>query len=185
MAAPCEENVSVDVVTGDEFRQMDPIRFKNMVYKRVKICAANEYEHEGWIYTIDPVSLSIILAQCENCSPDGKLPLSVVMGHSITDITVLDNDTTKHKALLDKLFKDNTQTQSLSAGELANQKEKLKEWLKLHRVPVKECGEDNNSLSISDVLVIEPPYEPDNCLCKNEIILARVQALIRNMGDAS
>lgn len=137
------------------------------------------------LFSIPLESDSIILAQCESHSPDGQLPLSVIMGHSITDITVLDNDTTKHKALLDGLFKGDAQTRSLSAGELASQKEKLKEWLKLHRVPVKECGEDNDSLSISDVLVIEPPYEPDNCLCKNEIILARVQALIRNMADAT
>ena len=47
-----------------------------------------------------------------------------------------------------------------------------------------QVSADNEEvLSISDALYIEPPYSVESCRSTNEIVLGRVQGLIKNMPE--
>ncbi len=94
----------------------------------------------------------------------------------------MDDNQDTHKADLDNLFNTTTaSTPALSAKEFANKRAKLKSWLLKNRLPVKDSPDNDKLLCISDALFIEPPYDVDSCRSTNEIILGRVQGLIRNM----
>ncbi|XP_071501495.1 gem-associated protein 6-like [Diadema antillarum] len=183
MAAPC--GGKDEIIEGDVFRKMDAISWQKLVYKKVRVQAAHKYSYTGWIYTIDPVSKSILLADFDTKSSDGQIPLTVVLGQEISHVHILEEDIDKHKISLDQLFHCQSHEPSLSKEEISAKKQKLKEWLELHRVPVTESGKDGELLNVSQVLTIEPPYSAENCVCTNEIILARVQALVRNMLDTT
>ena len=73
------------------------------------------------------------------------------------------------------------ETASLTEEELEKRKKRLNLWLIKNRLPVQLIGNNKEILSISDALFIEPPYGADNCRSTNEIILGRIQGLIKNM----
>jgi gem associated protein 6 len=47
-----------------------------------------------------------------------------------------------------------------------------------NRLPVEINGE---LLNVAEALVIQPPYGSENCVSTNEIILGKIQGLIKNM----
>lgn len=73
------------------------------------------------------------------------------------------------------------EVEALSEEELEKRKNVLKSWLLKNRLPVQVAGNNGELLSISDALFIEPPYGVENCRSTNEIILGRIQGLIKNM----
>ncbi len=111
------------------------------------------------------------------------------MGHAIKSVTILyeveENLLEEHKERLDKLFTKSTLQREYSSQDLLQRKLELKLWLERNRVPVQESGENGELLSISDALFIQPPYEAENCISTNEIILGRVQALINSKPNNS
>ncbi|XP_013393419.1 gem-associated protein 6-like [Lingula anatina] len=154
----------------------DPAEFVNFVNKEVCVTLEDESQHIGWVYTIDPVTENIILVNFIN----GEEKLELLMGHAVKDIVILNSNKETHKAELDRMFKLQVVTQ-LTPEEMKQRQEKLRCWLMKHRIPVQTT--DNECLSVSDALVIEPPYTAESCRSTNEIVLGRVQGLIKNMPD--
>lgn len=58
---------------------------------------------------------------------------------------------------------------------LAERRDNVKRLLQENRFPVVE---QNDDLLIEDTVVIQPPYDPENCVCSNSIILDRIQSLL-------
>lgn len=77
------------------------------------------------------------------------------------------------------LFK-NEEIKVLTDGEKTNRRRKLLSWLQTNMIPITEDGE---VLRLKDVLTIYPPYNSNNCMSKNEIILEKIQNLITSMND--
>ncbi|XP_029645897.2 gem-associated protein 6 [Octopus sinensis] len=110
-----------------------------------------------------------------------------------------DSDYEKIKARLDALFLNSKnsqlgfgdsgnmgiETSHLSEEALSERKDKLKSWMLKNRLPVQEQkGQDGDKpkcLCVAGAVTILPPYGPGNCCSTNEIILSRIQNLIRNM----
>uniref|UniRef100_A0A0L8HKU4 AD domain-containing protein n=2 Tax=Octopus bimaculoides TaxID=37653 RepID=A0A0L8HKU4_OCTBM len=110
-----------------------------------------------------------------------------------------DSDHEEIKARLDALFLNSKnshlgfgdsgnigiETNHLSEEALSEHKDKLKSWLLKNRLPVQEQkGQDDGKekcLCVAGAVTILPPYGPGNCCSTNEIILSRIQNLIRNM----
>ncbi|XP_072032676.1 gem-associated protein 6-like [Amphiura filiformis] len=178
MAAYTDENVAI---SGDVFRLFSPTDWRKYVYKEVLVESADKKQHKGWVQTIDPVSKSIVLvgSQCKE-----NIPVQVVVGHAIKSITILseveEHLLEDHRLWLDRLFTKSTLQPEYSSQDLLNRKLELKSWLERNRVPVQVSGDEGELLSISDALFIQPPYEAENCISTNEIILGRVQALINS-----
>lgn len=157
----------------------DPAEWIQYLYKEVCVTTELGSSHTGWVYTVDPVSQSVVLVRF---GPDEetKPTLEVVLGHAIQSIVVLDDNVNKNKHRLEYLFRPK-KADVLSPEEMKQKQEKLKLWLLKNRLPVKVTGNNSELLSVTDALVIEPPYEYDNCQSTNEIILGRIQGLIKNM----
>ncbi|XP_076367807.1 gem-associated protein 6-like [Tachypleus tridentatus] len=133
--------------------------------------------HSGWVKTIDPVSENIVLVHFEGDIP---VSLTMVMGHTVESINIV-NDQPIFKAMLDKLFLP--KTMEVSTEELLRQKMKLKTWLNKNRIPVEDTNNNSGNLTVANALVIKPPYGVDQCFSNNEIILGKIQGLIKALPN--
>lgn len=159
----------------------DPGEMMHYLYKEVCVTTEDGKSHTGRVYTIDPVSQSVVLTKfnSDTQSLDG---ITVVMGHSVQEIVILDDNTDVFRGKLDALFKP-AELSNLSPEELAAKKDKLKSWLLKNRIPIEVSETNGDNLSLAGALTIEPPYGPENCRSTNETILGRVQGMIKNMPD--
>lgn len=156
---------------------IDPAEWMEYVYKEVCVTTEDGETHTGRVYTIDPVSQTVVLVTLDEMK---VVKLKAVMGHCITNKIVLDDNVEKYKDVFDNLFKSHRE-ENLSPEELKQKQDKLKSWLLKNRIPVSVSGDNSELLMISDALTIEPPYEAENCQSTNEIILGRIQGLISSM----
>ncbi|OWF51809.1 gem-associated protein 6-like isoform X1 [Mizuhopecten yessoensis] len=154
----------------------DPEQWLQYMNKEVLVVTEDGSEWSGWVYTVDPVSESMVLFQFE----EERTRMEIVMGHAIRNVTILNSETQTHKDKFDKLFRTREQ-ESFSEEEIERRRNVLKLWLVKNLLPVSTTGNNGEILSISDALYIEPPYGPENCRSTNEIILGRIQGLIKNM----
>jgi len=172
-----------------EIFKRDPAELMQYVHKRVIITTVDGVMHRGHVYTIDPVSFTFVLLMSKNeaVNTDDCLPntqhAEFVLGHSVRSIDILDDDGADHSAHMDLLFKSTSNT-SFTEEELSKRRERLHSWLSENRFPVEVKESQPDVVSVGgDVLLIQPPYFPENCLSTNEIILSRVQSLIERMPD--
>ncbi|PSN33120.1 hypothetical protein C0J52_15545 [Blattella germanica] len=152
-------------------KQVNPVELKEYVHKSVEIVTIDGEKITGTIYTIDPVSESVILLTKKN----EKSCMDIVMGHAVKSIVVSSSCVQPEP---DDLFP--TVSVNISKEEVQQRKQKLKNWLCSNRIPIEE---DGDLLKVKDALQIHPPYGQEHCLSGNEIILGRVQTLIASMPE--
>lgn len=156
----------------------DPEEWMQYVYKQVSLVTEDDEEHMGWVYTVDPVSQTYVLVQFVNDCQQ----LTILPGASVTKVTILADTNECIREKLDALFRPMSEP-NLSEDELQSRKQKLKMWLEKNRLPVQVTGSKGEVLTISDALMIQPPYGVEDCHSTNEIILGRIQGLIKNMPE--
>ncbi|XP_011311564.1 gem-associated protein 6 [Fopius arisanus] len=145
----------------------DPVKYKNYVDKRAKITCKDSSIYEGIVYTVDPVSESVILINPKNSDNCGA---TILMGGSIKSIEILENS----EDSLPEFFLQ--EKPEMSKADIQLKKEELKKLLMDNRIPVVD---DNDVLTIQDVVSLEPPY--DSCLCANPIIMSRIQGILSQL----
>ena len=160
----------------------DPQQWIGLVHKLVQVTTEDGQEHEGFVFTVDPVSESIVLLR--STQPDSKdfasMSLKLLPGAAVRDVTVLsENVDTEVKSEFDRLFRP-ASSKTLSQEELGQRKLHLKQWLEKHRLPV-SLSPDGQALIVAEALTILPPFSEESCLSTNEIILSRIRTLIRDM----
>ncbi|XP_051471364.1 gem-associated protein 6 [Apus apus] len=159
----------------NDWQRKSPLDWEAYVNKMVKVAAVEKQEYEGWVLTVDPVSASIVLATyLEN----GKVSISVVLGHAVQEVEILKEGDDEMKQRLSRIFAPEEST-AYSPEELEERKNSLRTWLETNHIPVTEQGESGRTLCVAGVLTIDPPYSPAECSSSNEIILSRVQGLIQ------
>ncbi|XP_056136934.1 gem-associated protein 6 [Lampris incognitus] len=152
---------------------LSPSDWTRLVHKEVAVTAHHQQRHRGWLYTVDPVSASVVLV---NFQEAGGALVTVVMGHAVEEVEVLQEGDSAMAACLNAIFLP-SKAQSFSTEELRQRKRSLRQWLEKNRVPVEEVGE---VLRVANVLTVSPPYGVEDCSSPNEIILARVQGLMES-----
>lgn len=155
----------------------DPSKCIDSIGKVVEILTKDGCTHSGIVYTVDPVSDSVVLVQEQQ---SGLLKMDVIMGHSLKSTSIISEGSDSLQQRLNDLFKPKTQG-NLSGTALKQKHARLRSWLLKNRLPVSACTEDAAVLVVADVLRIPPPYDADSCQCTNEIVLGRIQGLIKNM----
>ncbi|XP_030005857.1 gem-associated protein 6 [Sphaeramia orbicularis] len=150
---------------------LDWMRYINK-YVEVKAGTSEEREHCGWLLTVDPVSASLVLV---NFGEVGRASVRVVMGHVVEKVEVLQEG---DQEMVDRLQAILIQTQSsdLDPEQLQLRKDTVQLWLQKNLIPVEEEGAE---LKVAGVLTISAPYRPEDCRSCNQIILDRIQRLIR------
>jgi len=173
-----------------EIFQRDPAALMQYVHKHVVISTVDGTAHNGYVYTIDPVSFTFVLLTYEDEVTTTKKHLpkmqrtELVLGHAIQSINILDDEGSDHSAHMDLLFKSSRDV-TLTEDELHQRRDRLRSWLVENRFPVEMTESQPDVVSVGGgVLLIQPPYYPENCLSTNEIILSRIQSLIARMPVA-
>lgn len=161
----------------------DPKDWTELVHCRVRVDTNDSKKHTGFVYTVDPVSQSLVLINSNDSNGERihstDVSMKIILRASVKKIEVLHAADEDIKSWFNTLFRTEC-GEKLSAKDLDARKEKLKQWLEKNRIPV-SVSQDQQSLSIFDALVIRPPYTAESCLSTNEIILLRIQGLVRNM----
>ena len=133
-------------------------------------------EHTGLVYTVDPVSESFVLINIVN----DQTKVEIVLGHAVNSVTVLGDATEVNKQALNALFRPET-VLKLTEEELKRKQNMVKNWLLKNRLPVETSGSSDEIITVAGALSIQPPYESENCVSTNEIILGKIQGLIKNI----
>ncbi|XP_049763696.1 gem-associated protein 6-like [Schistocerca cancellata] len=148
----------------------NPIQFRSYVHKYVEVETTEGDVHKGTLYTIDPVSESVVLVN----KNEDKLSMDIIMGHAVKSLQIKKSC---EEAPVDVFLKKD---EEMPSGEIERRKGRLAGWLQKNRTPVEEDGQ---ILRIGSVVEIHPPYGVDSCLSSNEIILDRIQKLMLSMPD--
>lgn len=155
----------------------DPSDWMQCIGTHVEIITRDGGLHSGSVYTVDPVSESVVLATVPADQSD-KLNMEIILGHAIQSWTPL--STERPVLNMDNIFKPK-KLSNISSAEMKLYQERLRSWLLKNRLPVAVCEKNPSVLIVADILRIEEPYTAENCLCTNEIVLGRIQGLIKNM----
>ncbi|XP_053996463.1 gem-associated protein 6-like [Hylaeus anthracinus] len=142
----------------------DPLLFKSYIGMRVNISTVDGTTISGVVYTVDPVSESVVLLQT---SQENRL--KIVFGHAIKNIKI-DSD---KPCKLPELFINTPR--NLPQSSLEERRNVVIKMLQKNRFSVKK---EEDILTIENVLSIKPPYEPNDCICSNSIILGKIQNLL-------
>ncbi|KAG9267058.1 gem-associated protein 6 [Astyanax mexicanus] len=157
---------------GDWCRVM-PQDWNKYVNHEVRVSAQDKQQYEGWVFTVDPVSASVVLVAFQE---SGGASVRVVLGHAVREVQVLrEADGETEKKLRSLLTPAGCQV--FSDVELKERKERLHGWLEKNLIPVTDEGD---VLRVANVLTISAPYGAGQCTSSNEIILARVQSLVES-----
>uniref|UniRef100_UPI00358FE608 gem-associated protein 6 n=1 Tax=Myxine glutinosa TaxID=7769 RepID=UPI00358FE608 len=161
-----------------------PSSWQNLLHKELEVLTDEGHVYRGWLYTVDPVSASLVLVRFEG--DDVALPeVQVVMGHAVKNVKTLDApldnaETTELEIRLRNLFLP-TEPKPQDPAVLKKHRRSLKTWLERHHIPVEE---EEESLFVAGALVLHPPYRPCDCSSTNEIVLQRVQEFIRGWWES-
>ncbi|KAK3713116.1 hypothetical protein RRG08_036728 [Elysia crispata] len=160
----------------------DPKEWMGLVHKQVQVTTEDSQQHEGFVFTVDPVSESIVLLK--STQPDSKdfttASLKLLPGASVKTVIVLSKEIDPHvKNEFDGLFRP-ASSKVLNEEDMGVRKVQLKQWLEKHRLPV-SLSPDGQALIVAEALTVLPPFSEDSCLSTNEIILSRIRTLIRDM----
>jgi len=155
----------------------DPSAWMSSIGSVVEIRTYDGAIHIGTVYTVDPVSESVVLAS--DTTEEDKLELKLILGHAIRSMSQA-KDSSVSQLGLENLFIPKEQ-KGLSEQDLKKLQERLRSWLLKNRLPVLIDREEPEVLVVADILRIQPPYSADSCQCTNEIVLGRIQGLIKNM----
>lgn len=154
----------------------DPLLLRSYVQKLVRVETVDGKVHAGYVKTVDPVSESVVLVLFDDAEPK---TISVVMGHAIKSITVVEDAGAERRRQIERLFLPPREV--LSSKQLKTRKENLRSWLQSGRVPVQECADDPDVLVISKAVRLVPPYGPEDCYCTNPVVLGKVRGLLCSM----
>jgi len=145
----------------------DPVLFKSYVNKRVKITTDDGNVHTGIVYTVDPVSESIVIM--EPVEGEEKMRMKIIMRPAIKTVECSHD----REIVLPEMFV--APPVHYTEEDLIKRKNAIIKLLADNRFPVTE---EEGVLLIEDTVRIEPPYKTENCICLNSIILNRMQALL-------
>ena len=171
-------------IEKDKWSALSCVALQKFTSKKISIYLCDSSKRVGWVFAIDPVTHSVVLEEETEHSTETSKKLTFVLGHSISRV-VLEEDAGSSKGPRRQLtdFIGDAKDTQYSQEELVKRKEDLMDWLSRNRVPCSEYSENSALLSVMGVLLVEPPYGPDCCRCSNEIVLDRVQKLIKAKQD--
>ncbi|KAM7394864.1 hypothetical protein PAMP_021639 [Pampus punctatissimus] len=153
---------------------LGPLQWIRYVNKQVKVKAGKDELLHGWLLTVDPVSASLVLVDFREVS---GASVRVVMGHAVQLVEVLQDADEETARRLQSLFAPRqTSSLNLDPERLQRRRVSVRRWLEKNRVPVQEDGEQ---LMVAGALTLAAPYGPEDCCSSNQIILDRVQRLLR------
>ncbi|XP_060796858.1 gem-associated protein 6 isoform X2 [Neoarius graeffei] len=152
---------------------MLPQEWFKFVNQQVKVSTEEKQEYEGLVFTVDPVSASVVLVTFDE---NRSASVRVILGHAVRDVQLVREGDEDTERKMRSLFIPAASLE-FSTEELEERKKDLRAWLEKNLIPVTDEGD---ILRVANVLTIGAPYGPEQCSSSNEIILARVQSLVES-----
>ncbi|XP_043277375.1 gem-associated protein 6-like [Venturia canescens] len=147
----------------------DPVLFKNYTNKRCTVTATDNSVHTGIVYTVDPVTESIVLIEKEN-TPEQRLKF--VIGHAVQKVDVLSEELGQ----LPQLFQEHTP--GISKAAIMGRKQAVLNILLENRFPVQENGD---IIEMENVFTIKPPYAPEDCISMQPLVLTSLHKILSQL----
>ncbi|EYB81606.1 hypothetical protein Y032_0378g289 [Ancylostoma ceylanicum] len=138
-----------------------------------------EQSVEGNLYTVDPVTGSLVLLRFRNEKP---YQLVWIPREGYVSVSMMEESSPhcqQHSVELSDMMSHMfgmRQVDEFDPEELKQRRDRLLSWLQANHVEVKEC--DDGSLLIFGAARIRPPYTEEHCACDNAIVLKRLRALV-------
>ena len=168
----------------------DPKDWMRFVDHRVDMVLDDGVVKSGVVRVIDPVSEAIVLVRRSPASGGQKptsLRVEIIPHHVVKEMKVVEKADASLLADMAKAFDDESSEEGrggLSEEELVEKKNRVKDWLTANRIPVEVSGINSDVIEVAGkALIIKPPYDVENCFSLNEIILKKVQQLLRNQSS--
>lgn len=150
----------------------DPLHQHSLIHRRVTVTTTDLKEHTGWVYTIDPVSESVILVNFIGKEKE----VTIVWGYNIKSITPLEDTPPPGLAeAVDSIFRK--EQVHYSSQEITARRESMCVWLAENRVPY--TVNEDMSIQVLQVALIRPPYDAGGVECHNEVVLEKVMRLVQ------
>ena len=149
----------------------------NMLGKEVNFTFLDNTSLTGRVYTVDPETHNFIVM---NSMTTTLLPFS-----NITNFTIISGIKQPQEVLLSDLqgideehFPQTVHHVTSTNCELL--RKRLIHHLDQHRVP---CEVKGDEVVIAGVVVCKPPYNADSCASTNDIILGRIQSILKKLDS--
>lgn len=165
----------------------DPATLYNYMYKEVEISTSTKELFKGRVYTVDPVSFSFMLSDCNKSTDSGVGPreiLTLVVGHNIVDVKITDDEITQElKDKIDSMYVNSSSDSAnvMDDHQVSERKAKLIEWFEANHISIEALKHDENVLTLNGLVEIRPPYTRDTCFCTNHLVLGKIIDLIDKM----
>lgn len=134
---------------------------------------------EGNLYTVDPVTGSVVLVRFRNEEPCRVVWIPREGYVSVSKLEEPSPHCQQYSVELAVSMGNMFGMRLLeetSADELSERRQRLLSWLRANHVDVKEC--EDGSLLIFGAARIQSPFTEDSCFCDNAIVLKRLRALV-------
>ncbi|XP_037084588.1 uncharacterized protein LOC119105084 isoform X2 [Pollicipes pollicipes] len=154
----------------------DPLELKQTLYTCVALSCSDGSTHNGRVIAVDPVSESrILVSDVHSAAP----VVEVVFGYSVSSSRTTDTECgDPTRQAVDSLLRRQRTEPALSPAELLARRDHVVSWLRRHRLPV-EVGEGH--VTVAGVATVRAPYTAEQCVCANELVLQRLDALLKSM----
>ena len=156
-----------------------PMDLVNSLHCKVVVNSVRGIKVTGGLVAIDPVTDTAVIVDMDNGDERdiNKYPVTIVPLVKWETMEVIDSSEA-FKVRVRGLNSDDVAKHDMSEEEREATKSKIIAWLAKNGLQSVMNGDD---IIIADAVVLEPPYSSDCCSATNEIILARVQALLERM----
>jgi Gemin6 protein len=168
------------VPDDDNVHPCDMKKLAQMFYHMVQIETERGTRLEGGLIAIDPVSNTAVLispttaSNCQIADTELLLIPAVKWGK----MRQLPTDANM-QSLLQNFSKINPESNHLIAtADMADAQARLVENFTRHGLKA-EASTDNKVI-VQDCVTVRPPYRPEDCRATNEIVLERVQKLMKS-----
>jgi len=149
-----------------------PANFITLVGSRVEVLTVNQMTYSGNIYSMDPITGSLFLMDCQNEDRSIKL----VVGNSIQCLRIVN----RTRLNTSELLQHGTNQGMHPTDDLKPLKDSLENWFRESHIPV---AIHNANLVILNEVTLEPPYKIENSSSTNEVMLWRVRKLLENFYE--
>lgn len=156
------------------FNLQHNLRYKDHLFKYVKVKTVDSHEYEGWLKCIDPMSGNFFLTTLDE-SNTAVSDTVLIIRNACTDLEVLKEPDDKVRSFVEGLYRNDLE----STEDVSERKNRLVAWIKKNRLPVSE--NEDTSLTVADNVTIASPYGIQNCSSMNARTLRSVRQLVAKL----
>lgn len=156
-----------------------PLDLLSKLHCKVTLASVRGSKVTGGLLAVDPVTDTAVIVDFGD-GDEGDLSrcqVTVVPFVNWTSLEIIDASE-EFKNLVKNAQTEQSQGCDLSEEDLTTAREKVTNWLVKNGLTAVLRGED---LVIADAVILEPPFTAESCSATNEIILSRVQHILKSM----